>query len=77
MLHKCAIVLALLASPAWAGTRFSTYEGPDAVQSGTGGAKVSRDGVDFWTDGTLLRKYQVLGFLTDTRQDKLVWTRHR
>ena len=72
MLRKWVIILALLASPAWAGSRLSTYEGPDAVQTGTGGAKITKDGVDFWTDGTPPRKYQILGFLTDTRQDKLL-----
>ena len=72
MLRKWVIVLAFFASPTWAGSRFSTYEGPDAVQTGTGGAKITKDGVDFWTDGTPPRKYQILGFLTDTRQDKLL-----
>ncbi|MFL6727968.1 MAG: hypothetical protein ACJ8FS_15865 [Sphingomicrobium sp.] len=72
MLRNTAIALALLASPAWAGDQFSTYEGPDAVQAGTGGAKITKDGVDFWTDGTPPRKYQVLGFLTDSRHDKLL-----
>jgi hypothetical protein len=72
MLRKCMIVLALLASPAWAGNQFSIYEGPNAVQTGTGGAKITKDGVDFWTDGTPPRKFQILGFITDTRKDKLL-----
>jgi hypothetical protein len=72
MLRKCVVVLALLASPAWAGDQLSTYEGPDAVQTGSGGAKITKDGVDFWTDGTPPRRYQILGFLTDTRKDKLL-----
>ena len=70
MLRRWAIVLALIASPAWAGVQFSTYEGPDSVQTGTGGAKITKDGIDFWTDGTPPRKYQVLGFITDSRSDK-------
>ena len=72
MLRNWLIILALISSPAWAGSRFSTYEGQDAVQTGTGGARITKDGVDFWTDGTPPRKYQILGFLTDTRQDKLL-----
>lgn len=53
--------------PASAGVQFATYEGPNAVQAGTGGAKIVAEGVDFWTDGTPPRRYQVLGYLTDTR----------
>jgi hypothetical protein len=48
------------------------YEGPDAVQTGTGGAKITKNGVDFWTNGTPPRRYQIFGFLTDTLQDKLL-----
>ena len=71
-MRKLAIILALLASPAAAGVQFSTYEGADAIQTGSGGAKITKNGIDFWTDGTPPRKYQVLGFITDTRQDKLL-----
>jgi hypothetical protein len=64
-----ACLVATLAAPASAGVQFSTYEGPQAVQTGTGGAKISKDGIDFWTDGTPPRRFQILGFLTDTRGD--------
>jgi len=67
-----AIVLFAFATPSAAGVQFSTYEGPDAVQTGTGGAKIVKDGVDFWTQGTPPRKFQVLGFIVDTRHDKLL-----
>ncbi len=67
-----ALVIGALAAPATAGVQFSTYEGPDAVQTGTGGAKISKEGVDFWTQGTPPRRFQVLGFLTDSRQDKRI-----
>ena len=65
-----ALTLAFsLSGPATAGVQFATYEGPSAVQVGVGGAKVVKDGVDFWTEGTPPRKFQILGYLTDTRGD--------
>lgn len=70
--HLLAVCAALsVAAPAVAGVEFASYEGPDAVQTGSGGAKVTKEGVDFWTQGTPPRRYQVLGFLTDKRKDKL------
>ena len=72
MLRYALLALALVAAPAVAGVEFATYEGPDAIQTGTGGAKLTKDGIDFWTVGTPPRRYQVLGFLTDTRSDKLL-----
>lgn len=61
-----------LASPALAGVEYATYEGPDAVQTGRGGSKVTKNGVDFWTVGTPPRRFQVLGVLTDSRTDQLL-----
>ena len=58
-----------VSTAAMAGVQFSIYDGPNAVQTGTGGAKIVKNGVDFWTEGTPPRRYQVLGFLTDTRRD--------
>jgi hypothetical protein len=50
-------------------TQFSKYEG-DSVRQGTGGTKTVVDGVDFWTNGTPPRKYQVLGIIKDQRLNK-------
>lgn len=70
MRHWQIAALALaVASPAAAGVQYSTYEGSDAVQTGTGGAKITKDGIDFWTEGTPPRRFQVLGILTDSRHD--------
>lgn len=66
-----AAAFAFAAVPAQAGVKFAAYEGPDAIQTGAGGAKIAKDGVDFWTQGTPPRRFQVLGFLTDSRNDKL------
>lgn len=61
-----------LAAPAAAGVTYATYDGADAIQTGSGGAKVTKNGVDFYTTGTPPRRFQVLGILTDSRTDKLL-----
>jgi hypothetical protein len=63
---------AAMAGPALAGAKFATYEGRDAVREGEGGTRVEKDGVDFWTTGTPPRRYQVIGILTDKRNDCLL-----
>jgi hypothetical protein len=55
------------AGSAAAGTKFAAYEGRASITDGSGGTKVTKDGVDFWTTGDPPRRYQVLGILTDTR----------
>lgn len=46
---------------------FVAYEGKDAIQEGTGGEKKTVDGIDFWSNGAPPRKFQLLGFITDSR----------
>lgn len=67
-----AVVVALVASSANAGAKFAVYEGRDAVREGNGGTKVQKDGIDFWTTGDPPRKYQVIGILTDKRNECLL-----
>lgn len=67
-----ACLLMFAGTPLLARGQFAAYEGPDAVKTGTGGAKIAAEGVDFWTTGTPPRRFQVLGFITDTRHDKLL-----
>lgn len=47
---------------------FTPYEGKDAVQEGTGGSKKTVDGIDFWSNGAPPRKFQIIGFMEDTRR---------
>ena len=47
---------------------FTPYEGKDAVQEGTGGAKKTVDGIDFWSNGAPPRKFQIIGFMEDSRR---------
>jgi len=72
MRHTILVAAALIvaASPAGAGIKFAAYEGPNAVQVGHGGTKVAARGIDFWTMGSPARKFQVLGVITDERNDK-------
>jgi len=63
--------LALLAvSPVFGEQVYASYEGPASIQSGSGGTKVTANGIDYWTTGTPPRQYQVLGILTDARKDR-------
>lgn len=64
-----ALLLFSAASSAQAGLQFAQYEGSGAEQAGTGGTKISKGGVDFWTTGTPPRHYRILGVLTDTRYE--------
>ena len=58
----------VLATPAFAGTEFATFDG-DAIRQGEGGTRITKHGIDFWTTGTPPRKYQVLGVMTDGRSE--------
>lgn len=64
-----ADTLAFAAVPAQAGVKFAAYEGPDAIQTGQGGTKITKNGIDYWTTGTPPRRYQILGVLTDRRYE--------
>lgn len=65
----CAAVLAiaLAGGPAVARGQFVAYDDADAVWEGEGGLLVAHDGIDFWTDGTPSRRFQILGTLTESR----------
>lgn len=62
------VALTLVTAPllAMAGD-FIAYEGKDSVQEGTGGAKKTVDGIDFWSDGAPPRPFKLLGYIDDTR----------
>ena len=67
-MKRTLIIAVLLACclPTFAG-EFIAYEGTDAIQEGTGGAKKTVDGIDFWSDGAPPRKFKLLGYISDTR----------
>ncbi|KKW92691.1 hypothetical protein [Sphingobium chungbukense] len=66
-----AALLLSMPSAAFAGAKiqFSAYEGPERVQNGDGGTKLRKNDIDWWTTGTPPRKYQVIGFISDKRDE--------
>lgn len=64
------LLAAVLTWPTAAAARqdYAAYEGADSVQIGTGGTKITKNGIDCWTSGTPPHKYQLLGILTDSRK---------
>jgi hypothetical protein len=60
-----------LASPALAGAKidFALYEGQPKISTGEGGTKITKNGIDYWTTGTPPRRYQIIGFVQDKRDE--------
>jgi len=71
-MRKSILLLAVaLATPAWAGAKiqYSAYEGAPRVETGNGGTKITKNGIDYWTSGAPPRRYQVIGMVTDKRDE--------
>jgi hypothetical protein len=69
-----AIVFAALAPTvvhAQAKIQYSAYEGEAVIKTGTGGTKLTKNGIDYWTSGEPPRRFQVIGLITDKRDE--VW----
>jgi hypothetical protein len=71
---KLALALAIvpiLSVPAFAQAKidFAIYEGPPKVATGEGGTKITKNGIDYWTTGTPPRRYQIIGFVQDKRDE--------
>jgi hypothetical protein len=69
-----AVILALsigLSTPALAQAKidFASYEGPARILQGEGGTKINKNGIDYWTTGTPPRRYQIVGFVQDRRDE--------
>ena len=56
----CAILLTSCS------TKYYSYSG-DSVIFGSGGASKKVDGIDIWIDGTPPGKFQIIGFIEDSR----------
>jgi hypothetical protein len=61
------LMVLALGSVAAVADDFVAYEGKDAVQEGRGGEKKTVDGIDFWSNGAPPQKFQLLGYINDTR----------
>jgi hypothetical protein len=48
---------------------FATYEGHPIIKTGTGGTKLTKHGIDYWTTGDPPRRYQVIGAIQDKRDE--------
>lgn len=62
----------LVPTAALAKQDYATYEGADAIRTGAGGSRISKNDIDYWTTGTPPRRYQILGILTDARKNRLL-----
>ena len=65
-----AMLAIAFAVPVAAEQTYAAYEGIAAIQTGTGGTKITKNGIDYWTSGTPPRRYQVLGMLIDARKNR-------
>lgn len=71
-IRNVTLVLAVAAAtPALAGAKidFAAYEGPPKIVQGEGGTKITKNGIDYWTTGTPPRRYQLIGFVQDKRDE--------
>lgn len=59
------------AGPSWAQAKndFAVYEGQPVIKTGTGGTKITKHGIDYWTTGEPPRRYQVIGSIQDKRDE--------
>lgn len=64
-------VLLLAATPALSQAKidFAAYEGTPVIKVGTGGTKITKNGIDYWTTGEPPRRYQVIGAVQDKRDE--------
>src|SRR5260221_1032854 len=52
-------------------TNYYTYSG-SGIYQGRGGASKNCDGVDIWLVGAPLRKFKIIGYITDSRPGGLI-----
>jgi len=66
-----AFALSISPNAAIAGAKitFSAYEGPPVVATGTGGTRLEKHDIDYWTSGTPPRRYQIIGMVQDRRDE--------
>lgn len=48
---------------------FALYEGAPVIKTGTGGTKITKNGIDWWTTGEPPRRYQVIAAVQDKRDE--------
>lgn len=65
-MKKLLALLAAVAVMAGCSTEYYSYSGGRAV-IGTGGASKGINGIDLWITGSPPRKYQIIGYISDSR----------
>ena len=61
---KIAVAILSVFLVGCATTDYRSYEGGANQYEGTGGTRITTDGVDFWSNGTPPRKFVMLGIVT-------------
>lgn len=73
-MRSIALAVVLLVMPATAQAQakidFAQYEGVPLIETGEGGTKVAKNGIDYWTSGKPPRRYQVIGRISDRRDEE-------
>lgn len=74
ILRTLSFILALAAltsiTPAYAfgaRTTFQFYDGNDSIHVGSGGTRVTANGIDYWTHGQPPKRFQIIGIIVDDR----------
>ncbi len=67
-IRNLLVLAALLVAPDLVQAQeFTRYHGKDTIQEGMGGEMQEIDGIEFWTHGMPPRRFQLLGYITDSR----------
>lgn len=72
VLFACLLLFVEASGGAQATRVFERYEGPPIIQTGSGGTKLERDGIEYWTKGTPHRTYLLIGVIKDTRPNNVL-----
>ena len=62
------VPILIASTSASAGARFEGFEGPAVIRIGEGGSRLTKNGIDYWTNGSPARHFRVIGFVTDKRK---------
>lgn len=68
---KLILPLFVLVLASCSTTSFQTFEGARPVV-GTGGSRETIEGIDFWSNGSPPRKFQVVGIIDDDRHGGII-----
>lgn len=72
LIPAIALLTGASSAPALAQAKidFAEYSGTPIIETGEGGTKIAKNGIDYWTSGKPPRRYQVIGRITDRRSEE-------